>query len=47
MIRLRREARQFERVFIKKIENIVRKEFGFKKVGEDWVCETILQIKGS
>ncbi len=47
MIRLRREARQFERVFTKKIENIVRKEFGFKKVGEGWVCETILyQIVG-
>jgi len=42
MVRLRREAQQLERSFTKKIENIVRKEFGFKKVGEGWVCETIL-----
>ena len=42
MVRLRREAQQLERSFTKNIENIVRKEFGFKKVGEGWVCETIL-----
>lgn len=42
MIRLRREAAQTERAFTKKIENIVRQEFGFKKVGEGWVSETIL-----
>ena len=30
------------RVLSKKIENTVREEFGFKKVGERWVSETLL-----
>jgi len=42
MIRLRREARQLERAFTIKIENLVRQELGFKNVGEGWVSETIL-----
>lgn len=42
MIRLRRLASQTRRAFTKKIENTVRQEFGFKKVGEGWVSETLL-----
>ena len=42
MITLRKIAAKKERSFTKKIENIVRKEFGFKNVGEGWVSETIL-----
>ena len=42
MIKLRRIAAQTERAFTKKIENIVRQEFGFTNVGEGWVGETIL-----
>ena len=37
-----REHRQAERVLSKKIENIVRQEFGFRKVGEGWTSETLL-----
>ena len=39
---LRRNASQVCRVFTKKIENIVREEFGIRKVGEGWISETIL-----
>ena len=42
MISLRKKAAQTGRSFTKKIENITRKEFGFKKVGEGWVSETML-----
>lgn len=42
MIRLKRRRDQVTRAFTKKIENIVRQEFGFRKVGEGWVSETIL-----
>jgi hypothetical protein len=40
--KLRRESSQFRRKFTTKIENIARTEFGFKKVGEGWVSETLL-----
>lgn len=42
MIRLRRKAAKLTRAFTTKIENIVRQEFGFRKVGEGWVSETML-----
>jgi hypothetical protein len=39
--------RRASRVLSKKIENIVREEFGYKKVGERWTSETLLyQIAG-
>jgi hypothetical protein len=34
--------RRATRAFTKKFENIVREEFGFRKVGEGWVSETLL-----
>lgn len=37
-----KKFRQVERVLSKKIENIVREEFGFRKVGERWTSETLL-----
>jgi hypothetical protein len=37
-----KEVRRAERKLSKKIENIVRQEFGFRKVGERWTSETIL-----
>jgi len=37
-----KQARQAERVLSKKIENVVREEFGFRKVGERWTSETLL-----
>jgi hypothetical protein len=40
--RLRRLAAQATRAVTTFIENIVRKEFGFRKVGEGWVSETLL-----
>lgn len=42
MVALRRNASQSRRAFTKKIENIVREEFGIRKVGEGWISETIL-----
>lgn len=42
MIQLRRKAARARRAFTKKIENIVRQEFGFRNVGEGWVSETLL-----
>jgi hypothetical protein len=42
MVSLRRNAAQATRVVTKKVENIVREEFGFRKVGESWVSETLL-----
>lgn len=42
VIELQRKAGQAERAFTKKIENLVRKEFGFRGVGEGWVSETML-----
>jgi hypothetical protein len=39
---LRRNASQESRSFTRKIENIVRQEFGIRKVGEAWISETIL-----
>lgn len=40
--RANREARCTERMLSKKIENIVREEFGYRKVGERWTSETLL-----
>jgi len=40
--KLRREASQRRRKFTSKVEDIARTEFGFKKVGEGWVSETLL-----
>ncbi|MGZ4861303.1 MAG: hypothetical protein ACXV2E_00715 [Halobacteriota archaeon] len=42
MVRLRRISSKTGRSFTTKIENIVRQEFGFRRVGEGWVSETIL-----
>lgn len=41
-IRFRTERNKAKRTITKKIENIVRTEFGFKKVGECWVSEMLL-----
>lgn len=41
-IRLRREAAHAERAITMFVENIVRQEFGFRKVGEGWVSELLL-----
>ena len=35
-------ARRAERKLSTKIENMVREEFGFRKVGDRWTCETLL-----
>lgn len=40
--KLRRKASQATRKATNTIENITREEFGFKKVGEAWVSETLL-----
>ncbi len=40
--KLRTEDARAERTLTKKIENAVRQEFGLKKVGEQWIGETIL-----
>lgn len=40
--KLKREAAQLRRKFTSKVENIARAEFGFKKIGEGWVNETLL-----
>lgn len=37
-----KKYRHAERILSTKIENIVRAEFGFKKVGERWTSETLL-----
>lgn len=37
-----REARKLMRTLSRSVENIVRQEFGFRKVGEGWVSETLL-----
>ena len=42
MIGLRKRASQTHRILTKRIEDIVRQEFGFRKVGEGWISETIL-----
>lgn len=42
IIGLRKEEAQIRRRFTIKIENIVRQEFGLKKVGEGWVSETMV-----
>jgi hypothetical protein len=39
---LQKKSRQAHRSLEKKIENLVREEFGLRKVGERWVSETIL-----
>lgn len=41
--KIARENRQKNRNMTKYIENIVRQEFGIKKVGEGWIGETILK----
>jgi hypothetical protein len=41
-IRLRRAVSQAGRAVTTYVENIVRQEFGFRKVGEGWVSETLL-----
>jgi len=40
--RLRRQAAQAERAVTMFVENLVRQEFGFRKVGEGWVSEALL-----
>jgi hypothetical protein len=40
--KLQRTVSQKKRAFTTKIENTVRQEFGFRKVGEGWVSETLL-----
>lgn len=40
--RLHTRAARAARIVSKKVENIARQEFGFRKVGEGWVSETIL-----
>jgi hypothetical protein len=42
MTRLRRRAARLRSKLTNGIENIVRVEFGFRKVGEAWVSETLL-----
>ncbi|MBP6964872.1 MAG: hypothetical protein KBC96_10750 [Armatimonadetes bacterium] len=42
MIDRRSRAQSMRRAFTKKIENIARQDFGFRKVGEGWVSETQL-----
>lgn len=37
-----RKVRRAERTLTRKIENIVRIEFGYKEVGESWTSETLL-----
>jgi hypothetical protein len=37
-----RHRRQTRRKLTKKVENLVRQEFGFRRVGEGWVSETEL-----
>lgn len=39
---LRRKSDKAHRLLEKEIENIVRKEFGYKKVGEGWISESML-----
>jgi hypothetical protein len=36
------KANRAKRILSTKIENMVREEFGFKKVGESWISETLL-----
>jgi len=43
MVSLRRKSERTKRVFTKEIENSVRQDFGFRKVGEGWVSETLLR----
>ena len=40
--KLRTDDARAQRTLTKKIENAVRQEFGLKKVGEQWISETIL-----
>jgi len=42
MITLRRRAARLWTEFQNTVENITRQEFGFRKVGEGWVSETLL-----
>lgn len=42
MIALRRVAEQSDAVFHNSIESVARQEFGFRRVGEGWVSETLL-----
>jgi len=42
MQQLRRQAAQSNRAVSKVFENMARQEFGFRKVGERWVSETLL-----
>ncbi len=42
MIKLRKEKQKLQTRIRNNVENIVRQEFGFKKVGEGWVSETML-----
>ena len=42
LTKLRREAAKKTRAFTKRVENVARQEFGFRKVGEGWVSETSL-----
>lgn len=40
--RFDKESRALQRKLSNKIENIVRQEFGFRKVGDGWISESIL-----
>gem|GEM_PF-1277989 len=42
MAKLRRQAAQSARAVSKYFEDVARQEFGFRKVGERWVSETLL-----
>jgi hypothetical protein len=42
MISLRRVSGRATRTVTKRIENMAREEFGFRKVGEAWISETLL-----
>ncbi|GGF84262.1 hypothetical protein GCM10011338_40710 [Alteromonas lipolytica] len=42
LLKLRKEHQKLRTQLKNKIENITRQEFGFKKVGEGWVSETLL-----
>ena len=42
LFRLRKETSKLSRSLHNRIENVVRQEFGFRKVGEGWVSETLL-----
>jgi hypothetical protein len=42
LLKLRKEYQKLRTKLKNNVENVVRQEFGFKKVGEGWVSETLL-----